>query len=196
MVESVASGLQSVAASLEHYGGAVATDSSSHHCWFFPPGGDWLECSEEEWRGEGDGGGGGGGEGGWGGRGGGVGGGGGKEGGGGGGGGGGRRNVSGRQKTCGCGCVKLADLPQNCAWSPLGSIGHASFVPDLIQRFAAAALGGVSMATGDQANVPEHGWRDSCPVVCDFFLPKLRAIEATNDLSSTILRVAVSISDK
>lgn len=241
-MKSVASSFQSVAVCLEHYGGTVLTDSSSHHCWFFPPDDYCMselvdgsgktqreEMKEREVKKRGN-----------------------------------esscdksaetksgielrntvtttadtlvvqndklkfrsiplqshslstihdinnktghtdvckgtddrvkenpRRNEADRWegKTCGCGCVKLSELPSTCEWIPLGDNKCSIYTPDLIEKCLKEAT---------KANIYESVAVDSeCfPIVCDAFSTKLKAIETANDLASSLLRIAFSISEK
>lgn len=228
-MKSVAISFRAIAAGLEHHGGTVLTDSSSHHCWFFPP-----EChtatqivgnryhrddkSHHSARCVGVG----------------------------------ARNVSSSssrtvknsissktsaplrldkkqldndngeecsgcsgvcggetggelrkeeeqlrreesrfasENTCGCGCVRLSDLPSTCEWISLGDNKCSTFVPDSIKH----CLKSATMNSIQTRNSVET---KSFPCVCDAFLPKLKAIEMANDLATTVLRIAFSISEK
>ena len=81
-------------------------------------------------------------------------------------------------KTCGCGCVKLSDLPPTAKWIPLGADNCSVFIPDFVRQRL--------------ENTPRDSVlsRPVFPLVCDPFLPKVRAIEAANDLASTVLRIS------
>ena len=179
-MKSVAVSFQSVAASLEHHGGTVLSDTFSHHCWFLPPhnwgsedlrgrspdgvtGREGTECgctdSERRvdgLRGRGDG----------------------------------FESVLVSDKTCGCGCVKLSDLPPTTKWIPLGADRLSLYPPDhaqwaLERATSSGSLSGTAAVTDRQY-----------PLVCDPFLPKLRAIETANDVASTILRISFSVSER
>ena len=179
VMKSVSVCFQRVAVSLEHNGGTVVSDSASHHCWFFPPHG-WssvgLEKMETERERVGNG-------------------------------------CSGvvdkgvwkcvdkktdgeemvesvrvSDKTCGCGCMKLSDLPLTTKWVPLGTDNCSSFVPDSVQLALRKCH---SLGVTECAIESRH-----YPLVCDPFLPKLRAIETANDLASSILRISFSVSEK
>ncbi|CAI8055913.1 hypothetical protein GBAR_LOCUS30478, partial [Geodia barretti] len=69
-------------------------------------------------------------------------------------------------KTCGCGCVKLSDLPPTAKWIPLGADNCSVFIPDFVRQRL--------------ENTPRDSVlsRPVFPLVCDPFLPKVRAIEA------------------
>jgi hypothetical protein len=79
-------------------------------------------------------------------------------------------------KTCGCGCVKLSDLPPTSKWIPLGADNCSVFIPDFVQQQCLEDTPVLS--------------RPVFPLVCDPFLPKVRAIEVANDLASTVLRIS------
>ena len=222
-MRSVAASFQRVAVCLEHWGGTVLSDSSSHHCWFFPPG-NWTSpggCGEGEVQrertkdtcrfsvgserkgesssvlvgnsfsehgekqshpvpadnsqenkhlpsrfsglGTGDAG--------W------------KD--------GGTREevVCPSEKTCGCGCVKLSDLPPSNQWIPLGAERCSVSLLESVQLALERARPEVASSAKDAASTP-------FPSVCDPFLPKLRAMETASDLASTILRISFSVSEK
>ena len=89
------------------------------------------------------------------------------------------------EKRCGCGRVKLSDLPPTCKWVPLGTDRCSIFVPDFLQE----CLQNDAQKTDSFSNAA--GSRPF-PLVCDPFLPKVRAIEIANDLASTILRISFS----
>lgn len=166
VMKSVAKSLHMVAASLEHYGGAVLTESSFHHCWFFSPEEAGYHPHERQWPWkdmEGEGG----------------------------------RELA--RKTCSCGCVRLSDLPHDCEWSSLGDSRCLSLVPDSVRRHYSMRdeefKGDVGPRMKRHSTSTRHE-REDFPLVCDAFLPKLKAIETANDLSSTILRISMSISEK
>lgn len=165
VMKSVANSLHAVAASLEHYGGTVLTESSSHHCWFFPPEGTGYHPHERPapWKDmEGEGG----------------------------------EELA---KTCGCGCVRLSDLPHDCEWSSLGDSRCSSLVPDSVRGHYLMRDAEFKADIGSrmkQCGTSLHHERAGFPLVCDAFLPKLKAIETANDLSSTLLRISMSISEK
>ena len=94
-------------------------------------------------------------------------------------------------KTCGCGCVRLSDLPLSCEWVPLGDDKLSLHVPESMKEI-------LRRATKESARSSFEGTVEikPFPCVCDAFLPKLKAIEMANDLSSTLLRIAFSISEK
>ena len=209
VIKSVARSLQSVSVCLEHHGGTVLSDSSSHHCWFFPPedtslqpaageggptrsDGRWSDTGSVKDK---------------------------------------RESVRGgcvgpkdriphqaasltrpvsssegsglcstvynerwrSLKTCGCGCVRLLDLPPTCKWIPLRDDRLSMYVPDSIKQCLKRP------STEDSSSGQTCGSSKEklpFPCVCDAFLPKLRAIETAGDLSSTVLRIAFSISEK
>lgn len=144
----------------------MLTESSFHHCWFFPPeAADYLPPARQ-WP---------------------------------------CKDVEGREgkelarKTCGCGCVKLSDLPHDCEWSSLGDSSCSSLVPGSVGQHYAMRDEEFKGEVGPRIKrrgTSMHHERDGFPLVCDAFLPKLKAMETANDLSSTILRISMSISEK
>lgn len=89
------------------------------------------------------------------------------------------------EKTCGCGRVKLSDLPPTCKWVPLGSDRCSIFVPDFLQECLQSDAQRTDSFSDAAGSKP-------FPLVCDPFLPKVRAIKIANDLASTILRISFS----
>ena len=181
VMKSVGSSLEAVAASLEHHGGTLLTDSLFHHCWSFPPEQDdcltpaaaagdreKMKLVEEEEEEDDD-------------------------------------EVTemeeiSEEETCGCGVLKLSDLPSNCKWNVLGNNEGCSFVPDSIRHYLKRATGSCASAREKKerdteiAGVPQTS-SHLFPLVCDPFLPKLRAVETASDLASTILRTSMCITD-
>lgn len=209
-MKSVAKSLCAVAASLEHYGGTVLSDSQFHHCWFFPPedcvvpvtqqrddkmsenhrtarsqGGrvssdqfienspcyeasiPWrlgkMEMTTDEERGGGE-----------------------QE----------KQlqreeTLFGLEKTCGCGHLRLSDLPSMCEWASLADAQCSTFVPDSIRQCLERAT-----KENDSIDTSSAAAKQSSAFVCDAFLPKLKAIEMASDLASSLLRVAFSVSEK
>ena len=96
------------------------------------------------------------------------------------------------EKTCGCGRVRLTDLPPESEWSPLGDSECSTYVADSIKLYVKRA----AEIRTDLAQTKTASEASSFPLVCDAFLPKLKAIETANDVASTLLRIALSISEK
>ena len=101
--------------------------------------------------------------------------------------------VYGSGKTCGCGCVKLSDLPRTVKWTPLGTDKSSIFVPDFVQQ---CLLEKKPSAPKESVRPQTSGKfvasRPVFPLVCDPLLPKVRAIETASDLASTLLRISFS----
>ena len=97
------------------------------------------------------------------------------------------------EKTCGCGCVRLSDLPSTCEWIPLGDDELSLYVPDSIKDYLMRLTKESVERNGTQMEATET---KPFPHVCDAFFPKFKAIEMVNDLASTLLRIAFSISEK
>ena len=96
------------------------------------------------------------------------------------------------EKACGCGCVRLSDLPSACEWIPLGDDKLSLYVSESIKECLKRAVD--ESAERDGAQRRSEGTEiNPFPCVCDAFWPKLKAIEMANDLSSTLLRIAFSI---
>ena len=94
-------------------------------------------------------------------------------------------------KTCGCGCVRVLDLPSTCEWIPLGDDKCSIYVQDVIKQCLKRRCTKLQhTASSDVIKTQPF------PCVCDAFFPKVKAIETANDLASTVLRIAFSISEK
>lgn len=209
VMKSVAKSLCAVAVSLEHYGGTVLSDSTSHHCWFFPPedsvvpvvGGGKRQRDDKTSENHFTAGQGGRvssdqfiknrpsyqasipqrlgkmeittdeerGE---------------------------QREETffGLEKTCGCGHLRLSDLPSTCEWTSLADAQCSTFVPDSIRQCLEGAT--KESDSVDRSSPAALETKQSLACVCDAFLPKLKAIEMASDLASSLLRVAFSVSEK
>ena len=94
-------------------------------------------------------------------------------------------------KTCRCGVMSIRNLPPSTKWTSTISNDSIS-VPDSLCDMLRSVTQGHDCTEGGGPGVE---FKDSAGVL-DFGLAKVQAIETAGDLASTVLQIAYSLTDK